>query len=76
MFSDRLCIASEGEININMSAENLLSCCAYCGQGCDGGYPDMAWKYIQSHGIVTGGDYGSHEVRTLSIKDDILSFVA
>nr|QOV03101.1 cathepsin B7 [Mahanarva fimbriolata] len=59
--SDRLCIASGGKINVNISSEQVLSCCSYCGDGCNGGYPDEAWKYASRAGIVSGGDYGSDE---------------
>lgn len=37
--SDRLCIASNGEITMDVSAEDLLSCCKGCGNGCNGGFP-------------------------------------
>ena len=60
-FSDRLCIASDGKFNANMSAEQLLSCDKKS-KGCDGGYLDTAWQYIGNNGLVTGGDYGSKEV--------------
>lgn len=60
--SDRLCIASKGNINVNISAEQILSCCSYCGDGCQGGYPEEAWTYAYRTGVVSGGDYGSNEV--------------
>ena len=28
-------------------------------QGCGGGQPAQAWKWLVSHGVVTGGDYGA-----------------
>jgi len=55
--SDRICIASKGSIKVNLSAEDLMSCCHDCGYGCDGGFPSVAWKYWESEGIVTGGGY-------------------
>jgi cathepsin B len=55
--SDRICIASEGKLQIRISTENLVSCCTACGFGCDGGYPSAAWYYFQNHGIPTGGLY-------------------
>ncbi|XP_050443799.1 cathepsin B-like cysteine proteinase 5 isoform X2 [Adelges cooleyi] len=61
VFSDRLCIASGGAVAINLSAEQLNSCCYRCGNGCDGGYPEMAWHFFTRHGLVTGGDYNSNE---------------
>ncbi|XP_074594643.1 cathepsin B-like [Brevipalpus obovatus] len=55
--SDRICIASQGSIIKNVSAEDLVDCCDECGDGCDGGYPGAAWSYWQTDGIVTGGLY-------------------
>ncbi|KAG8301350.1 cathepsin B-like [Homalodisca vitripennis] len=60
-FTDRYCIASKMAFNGHLSAEELLSCCYECGDGCNGGFSDMAWGYFESNGIVTGGDYHSHE---------------
>ncbi|PIC24796.1 hypothetical protein B9Z55_017978 [Caenorhabditis nigoni] len=57
--SDRLCIASNGSINTFVSAEDLLSCCTSCGDGCDGGYPLQAWRYWVKQGLVSGGSYES-----------------
>lgn len=45
-----------------MSADQLLACDEKS-QGCNGGNHDTAWRYIAEKGIVTGGDYGSNEVR-------------
>lgn len=62
--SDRLCIASNFKIHVNLSANALMTCCTACtvgDPGCDGGYLDEAWKYCKWHGLVTGGDYGSKE---------------
>ncbi|UYV62080.1 CTSB [Cordylochernes scorpioides] len=59
--SDRICIASEGRVQVSISAEDLLSCCKTCGHGCDGGYPQDAWDYWVNHGLVTGGEYESGE---------------
>ncbi|GAA36574.2 Cathepsin B-like cysteine proteinase [Clonorchis sinensis] len=53
--SDRLCIHSSGAFNKSLSAVDLLSCCKDCGDGCDGGFPPMAWDFWKTHGIVTGG---------------------
>ncbi|XP_074600471.1 cathepsin B-like [Brevipalpus obovatus] len=55
--SDRICIASKGQIIKNVSAEDLLDCCETCGSGCGGGYPSAAWYFWQSEGIVSGGLY-------------------
>lgn len=59
--SDRICIASKGKANAHISAEDLLSCCDECGDGCNGGFPEAAWTYYQSTGLVTGGQYNSHQ---------------
>ena len=56
--SDRICIESKGAYQPMLSAEDLLSCCDSCGDGCDGGYPSAAWSWFQSPGVVTGGNYG------------------
>jgi cathepsin B len=55
--SDRTCIASKGAQKPHLSADDLLSCCAICGFGCQGGYPGAAWQYWVRTGIVTGGQY-------------------
>ncbi|XP_050438001.1 cathepsin B-like [Adelges cooleyi] len=60
-FSDRLCIATDGEFNEMLAAEELAFCCHLCGFGCHGGYPIKAWKYFVRHGIVTGGGYDSQQ---------------
>nr|AAO73002.1 cathepsin B [Fasciola gigantica] len=53
--TDRICIHSNGEKKPRLSAVDLVSCCPYCGYGCEGGYPSMAWDYWWRHGIVSGG---------------------
>jgi cathepsin B len=57
--TDRICIHSKGSNTAYLSAEDLVSCCDQCGDGCSGGDPGSAWDYWQSTGIVTGGDYNS-----------------
>ncbi|KAG8301351.1 hypothetical protein J6590_055119 [Homalodisca vitripennis] len=57
VFTDRYCIASNMAFNGHLSAAELLCCCNSCGSGCGGGWPDFAWQYFESDGIVTGGDY-------------------
>jgi len=42
-----------------LSAEDLMSCCRYCGDGCQGGYPIDAMRYAYIKGFVSGGWYGS-----------------
>jgi cathepsin B len=55
--SDRLCIASNGQIRKSISALDLMACCDECGYQCDGGWPDEAWNYFTETGIVTGDNY-------------------
>ncbi|XP_041830948.1 cathepsin B-like [Melanotaenia boesemani] len=57
--SDRLCIQTSGKISLEISAEDLLSCCDDCGFGCSGGFPSAAWEYWTKTGLVTGGLYDS-----------------
>uniref|UniRef100_A0A1I8G8E4 Cathepsin B-like cysteine proteinase n=1 Tax=Macrostomum lignano TaxID=282301 RepID=A0A1I8G8E4_9PLAT len=46
----------------HLSAEDLLSCCGFsCGMGCNGGFPEGAWHYWKSKGLVTGGQYGTKD---------------
>ncbi|VDQ08588.1 unnamed protein product [Trichobilharzia regenti] len=52
--SDRICIQSEGNKSVELSAADLLSCCTSCGQGCQGGSPGLAWDFWVKQGIVTG----------------------
>ncbi|XP_063298100.1 cathepsin B [Pelobates fuscus] len=59
--SDRTCVHSNGKVNVEVSAEDLLSCCgSQCGMGCNGGYPGSAWDYWVEKGLVSGGLYDSH----------------
>lgn len=60
--SDRVCIHSNGTKNFHFSADDLVSCCSECGDGCNGGYPGAAWQYWVDEGLVSGGQYGSHQV--------------
>ncbi|PIO65022.1 papain family cysteine protease [Teladorsagia circumcincta] len=59
--SDRICIASKGEIQVSLSADDLLSCCKSCGFGCNGGDPLAAWKYWVRDGIVTGSNFTANQ---------------
>lgn len=55
--SDRHCIVFGQDIRL--STENLLSCCAACGNGCQGGYPHSAMDYYVHTGLVTGDLFGT-----------------
>lgn len=60
--TDRVCIATNGKFTMPLSSEELLACCATCGNGCNGGDPFQAWLFFATNGLVTGGDYKSNEV--------------
>jgi len=59
--TDRICIQSKGASKPHISAQDLLSCCKLCGFGCNGGYPNQAWRYWTASGLVSGGNYGDQE---------------
>lgn len=58
--SDRICVATKQASNPLISAEDLLSCCLFCGAGCNGGQPSAAWEHYRLSGLVTGGLYGTN----------------
>jgi len=41
-----------GEVEMDLSEQQVLSCTTY-GEGCDGGYPEEAYRYIINHGSVS-----------------------
>ena len=48
--TDRTCIHSGGAFTQDLSSEDLLSCCGYiCGNGCNGGFPQVSLIYHRSH---------------------------
>ncbi|EAR95088.1 papain family cysteine protease (macronuclear) [Tetrahymena thermophila SB210] len=55
--TDRHCIHLGQDIRL--SAQNMLTCCATCGQGCNGGYPASAMSYYVKTGLVTGDLYNT-----------------
>ncbi|KAK6024791.1 papain family cysteine protease, partial [Ostertagia ostertagi] len=57
--SDRLCITSKGASQVLISDQDMVSCCDYCGYGCQGGWPIRAWQYFAYEGVVTGGNYAT-----------------
>ncbi|EFA09204.2 cathepsin B-like cysteine proteinase 4 [Tribolium castaneum] len=59
VMSDRLCIATNGKVKIQLSPEDLIDCCHYCGNQCKGGYTYYAWNYFMLTGLVSGGDYNT-----------------
>lgn len=50
--TDRVCIATKGASNNVLSSQDLVSCDTG-NYGCNGGYLDETWDYIQRSGIVT-----------------------
>ena len=52
----RFCVATSGSTNVVLSAQDLVSC-DYNNYGCDGGYLDYAWQYLESTGAVTESCY-------------------
>ena len=45
-----------------MTRADVITKCFYsCGFGCNGGFPGAAWSYWQRKGLVSGGQYGSHQ---------------
>ncbi|VDL76100.1 unnamed protein product [Nippostrongylus brasiliensis] len=55
--SDRACIQSNGTFRALLSEEDVLGCCAVCGN-CYGGDPLKALAYWVNEGLVTGGRDG------------------
>jgi len=48
--SDRYCTYG-GPKNLTISARDLMSCCTLCGDGCQGGFPGVAWSYWNDNGL-------------------------
>ncbi|GMR38753.1 hypothetical protein PMAYCL1PPCAC_08948, partial [Pristionchus mayeri] len=62
IISDRICIASGGAQQFNISSDDIMSCCGLtCRSGCGGGNPLAAMKFFVSHGVVTGPNYEDHQ---------------
>ncbi|VDM53327.1 unnamed protein product [Angiostrongylus costaricensis] len=59
VMSDRVCIASHGNKTVELSADDIMSCCTDGCDGCSGGYLYAPWKYFIETGVVTGGLYGT-----------------
>jgi len=57
VMSDRVCIGTQGKVKTPISANDLISCCYICGDGCEGGYPDETFYNWASDGVVTGSGY-------------------
>ena len=50
--SDRFAIASQGEVDVVLSPEDMVSC-DYTDNGCNGGMIPNAWNYLANTGIVS-----------------------
>jgi cathepsin B len=59
VMSDRVCIGSGQTDQSRVSAADILTCCADCGQGCQGGEADLAFASWKNVGFVTGNEWGS-----------------
>ncbi|CAN8025570.1 unnamed protein product [Ixodes persulcatus] len=65
--SERVCIHSNGKIQVSISTEDLLDCCVTClvltfwFVCCKGGVPAAAWEYWKDNGLVSGGLYYSED---------------
>lgn len=49
--SDRICITSSGKTDVVLSPEDLVSCDS-SDMGCNGGWLNNAWDYLQNSGAV------------------------
>lgn len=56
--TDRICIQSDGEQTVHLSAQDVTSCCHLADMGCHGGVPPTVYIYWTATGIVSGGNYG------------------
>jgi len=52
VFSDRLCIVSQGKTDLIFSPEDLVKCDA-TDYACQGGMLNTVWNYLEKEGIVT-----------------------
>ena len=50
--SDRFCIATNGATNVVLSPQYLIDCDT-SSNGCNGGYANLAWRFIQQQGVPT-----------------------
>ena len=48
--SDRYCTYG-GPTDLEISAATLMECCSFCGQGCGGGQPALAWNFWVDYGL-------------------------
>jgi len=57
VYTDRACIATNDKVSMPYSSWDVGTCCKPCapGEACQGGYPNRAWDWLASTGVVTGG---------------------
>jgi len=55
--SDRFAIETNLATNVTLSPQDLVSCDTNQNEGCNGGYPILAWQYMQATGIVADACY-------------------
>ena len=48
--SDKFCISSKGATDVVLSPQYLVDCDTKS-HGCSGGYPNLAWKFMQQNGL-------------------------
>ncbi|KAI0226103.1 Cathepsin B [Lamellibrachia satsuma] len=60
VISDRICIATRGKVNVNISSYEVLGCEGRI-IGCNAGVTKRAWSYYKDHGVVTGGPFDSNQ---------------
>lgn len=51
--TNRLCISNPENAELELSAQQLLSCERKFGNGCEGGMLDMVWSFIKQEGLVS-----------------------
>jgi len=55
--SDRFAIETNLATNVVLSPQDLVSCDVGQNEGCNGGYPIVAWQYMQATGVVADECY-------------------
>lgn len=58
MMSDRVCIHSDGKQQPEISAQDLIECCPYCGDSVGTRIQIFSLNYWKKNGIVSGNFFG------------------
>ncbi|CAG2172572.1 unnamed protein product, partial [Oppiella nova] len=61
VISDRICIASMGTQQVEVSAQDVIACIGFRVGGCGGGQPSSVFNYYIETGVVTGGQVDRHK---------------